>query len=173
MSRPILLAGIADDRLVREAMRIQAEQYFAQGDLWFVFCRSDPERALRGLRADSEIGRWDAKAWEGLLWAAQQQGEARLQQELADAVLLAPNTVVESFVSAAVMWLQQRRRCFAFSLAWPLLARIVFAPFGGLVHLCSDLGGSGPFLAGLRIGGHRLGTRLALSALSEGERTGC
>jgi hypothetical protein len=91
-------------------MRIQAEQYFAQGDLWFVFCRSDPERALRGLRADSEIGRWDAKAWEGLLWAAQQQGEAQLQQELADAVLLAPNTVVESFVSAAVMWLQQRRR---------------------------------------------------------------
>jgi len=132
MSRPILLAGIADDRLVREAMRIQAEQYFAQGDLWFVFCRSDPEGALRGLRADSEIGRWDAKAWEGLLWAAQQQGEARLQQELADAVLLAPNTVVESFVSAAVMWLQQRRRCFAFSLALPLLARIVLLPLAVL-----------------------------------------
>ena len=128
MSRPILLAGIADDRLVREAMRIQAEQYFAQGDL----CRSDPEGALRGLRADSEIGRWDAKAWEGLLWAAQQQGEARLQQELADAVLLAPNTVVESFVSAAVMWLQQRRRCFAFSLALPLLARIVLLPLAVL-----------------------------------------
>jgi hypothetical protein len=72
------------------------------------------------------------KAWEGLLWAAQQQGEAQSQQELADTVLLAPNTVVESFVSAAVMWLQQRRRCFAFSLALPLLARIVLLPLAVL-----------------------------------------
>jgi hypothetical protein len=106
---PKLLAGISDDRLVREAMRMQAEQYFAQGDLWIVFCRSDPERALRGLRADSEMGRWDAKAWEGLLWAAQQQGEAQLQHDLADALLLAPNAAVGPFLSAAVMWLQHRR----------------------------------------------------------------
>jgi hypothetical protein len=90
-------------------MRIQAQQYFAQGDLWIVFCRSDPERALRGLRADSEMGRWDAKAWEGLLSAAQQEGESQFQQEVADALLLAPHTVVAPFVSAAVMWLQQRR----------------------------------------------------------------
>ena len=64
------------------------------------------------------------------------------------------------------------RRCFAFSLALPLLARIVLLPLAALFICGSDLGGSGPFLAGVRIGGHRLGTRLALSALSEGERTG-
>jgi hypothetical protein len=30
---PEVLSEIADDRLVQAAMRLQAEQYFAQGDL--------------------------------------------------------------------------------------------------------------------------------------------
>jgi hypothetical protein len=132
---PKLLSGIADDRLVPEAMRIQGQQYFAQGDLWIVFCRSDPERALRGLRADSEMGRWDAKAWEGLLWAAQQEGESQFQQEVADALLLAPNTVAAPFVSAAVIWLQQRREMLSDSdetgepialRLWEKLANLVY-----------------------------------------------
>jgi hypothetical protein len=133
---PTLLSGIADNRLVREATRIQSEQYFAQGDLWIIFCRSDPERALRGLLADSEMGHWDTKAWEGLLLAAQQQGQSQLQQELADALLLAPSTAAAPFVSAAVMWLQQRREMLsdrdetgdskALRL-WDKLADLVFA----------------------------------------------
>jgi hypothetical protein len=95
---PELLSGIADDRLVQEAMRLQAQQYFAQGDLWSVFCQADPDRALRGLRARAETGDWASRAWEGLLWAAHQKGEVRFQQELADALLQAPNVVVKPFL---------------------------------------------------------------------------
>jgi hypothetical protein len=104
-----LLSGIADDRLVQEAMRLQAEMYFAQSDLWSVFCQADPDRALRGLRARAETGDWDNRAWEDLLWAAHQKGEVQFQRELADALLRAPNVAVQPFLAAAVAWLQQRR----------------------------------------------------------------
>jgi hypothetical protein len=104
-----LLSGIADNRLVQEAMRLQAEQYFAQSDLWSVFCQADPDRALRGLRARAETGDWDNQAWEGLLWAAHQKGEVQFQRELADALLRTPNVAVKPFLAAAVAWLQQRR----------------------------------------------------------------
>jgi hypothetical protein len=106
---PELLLGIADDRLVEEATRLQAERYFAESDLWSVFCQADPDRALRGLRASAEAGNWDPKAWEGLLWAAHQKGEAQFQRELADALLQSPNAAVRPFLAAAVAWLQQRR----------------------------------------------------------------
>ena len=106
---PELLSGIADDHLVQEAMRLQTEQYFAQSDLWSVFCQADPDRALRGLRARAETGDWDNQAWEGLLWAAHQNGEVQFQQELAAALLKAPNVAVKPFLAAAVAWLQQRR----------------------------------------------------------------
>ena len=94
---------------MQEATRLQAEQYFAQGDLWSVLCQADPDSALRGLHARAETGDWDNHAWEGLLWAAHQKGEAQLQQELADALLKAPNVAVEPFLAAAVAGLQQRR----------------------------------------------------------------
>jgi SIR2-like domain len=108
-AHPDLLSRIADDRLVEEAMRLQAERYFTEGDLWGVFCQADPDRALRGLRARAELGDWDAKAWEGLLWAAHQKGKDQFQRELADALLQAPNPAVGSFLAAAVAWLQERR----------------------------------------------------------------
>jgi len=120
---PELLSGVADDRLVQETMRLQAEQYFAQSDLWSVLCQSDPDRALRGLRARAETGEWDNQGWEGLLWAAHQTGEVRFQQELADALLQAPNVAVKPFLAAAVAWLQRRREM-----------------------LCSDQGGGPRFL---------------------------
>jgi hypothetical protein len=107
---PGLLSGIADDRLVQEATRLQADRYFAQSDLWSLFCQADPDRALRGLRARAEAGNWDAQAWEGLLWAAHQKGEDQFRRELADALLQAPNSAVESFLSAAVAWLQQQQK---------------------------------------------------------------
>jgi hypothetical protein len=106
---PEFLSGIADDRLVREATRLQAERYFAEGDLWSVFCRADLDRALRGLRASAEAGNWDAKAWESFLWAAHQKGEMQFHRELADALLQAPTFAVRLFLAAAVAWLQQRR----------------------------------------------------------------
>jgi len=106
---PELLSGIADDRLVQEAMRLREEQYFAESDLWSVFCQADPDRALRGLQARAQNGDWDKAAWEGLLWAAHQKGEAQFQHELADTLLQAPKVAVNPFLAATVAWLQQRR----------------------------------------------------------------
>jgi hypothetical protein len=110
---PDLLAGVADDRLVQDATRLQAERYYAEGDLWSLFCRADPDRALRGLRARGELEDWDAKAWEAMLWAAHQKGEVQFQRELAGALLEAPNAAVRPFLVAAVAWLQQRREVFS------------------------------------------------------------
>ncbi len=67
---PSSLAGISDADLVGAAMRLQAERYFEQGDVWRIFCESDPERALRGLEAEADAGRWEPSAWQDLLWAA-------------------------------------------------------------------------------------------------------
>jgi hypothetical protein len=133
---PEILSGIADDRLVQEAMRLQAEQYFAQGDLWSIFCQADPDRALRGLHARAKTGDWDKQAWEGLLWAAHQKGEAQFQRELADALLEAPNIEVKPFLAAAVAWLQQRREVLSNSAQaggpryfnlWDMLADLAYS----------------------------------------------
>ena len=133
---PEILSGIADDRLVQEAMRLQAEQYFAQGDLWSIFCQADPDRALRGLLARAKTGDWDKQAWEGLLWAAHQKGEAQFQRELADALLVAPNIEVKPFLAAAVAWLQQRREVLSNSAQaggpryfnlWDMLADLAYS----------------------------------------------
>ncbi len=106
---PELLTAIADDHLVQEAMRLQEEQYFAERDLWSVFCQADPDRALRGLQARTQTGDWDKEAWEGLLWAAHQKGEVQFQHELADTLLQAPKVAFKPFLASTVAWLQQRR----------------------------------------------------------------
>jgi len=110
---PELLTAIADDHLVQEAMRLQEEQYFAERDLWSVFCQADPDRALRGLQARAQTGDWDKEAWEGLLWAAHQKGGAQFQHELADTLLQAPRVAVKPFLAATVAWLQQRREALS------------------------------------------------------------
>ena len=58
---PAVLATVADERLVKEAMRLQRERHFEQGDVWRVFCAADPDRALRGLVLESENGEWKPK----------------------------------------------------------------------------------------------------------------
>src|ERR1700757_715088 len=88
--QPGLLANIADERLVQEAMRLQSEQYYEQGDVWRVFCAADPERALHGLELEAANDRWDAEAWRCLLSVATDKGEAAFQHTLADLLLRAP-----------------------------------------------------------------------------------
>ncbi len=107
--RPELLAGIADDRLVKEAMRLQREQYFEQGDIWRVFCSADPERALRGLKLEADDGRWDVEAWRCLIWAASEKGDADFQLPMADLVLNMPEAPLRELLPAAASWLQRQR----------------------------------------------------------------
>ena len=106
---PELLADIADDRLVKEAMRLQRERHFEQGDVWRVFCSADPDRALRGLTLEAENGEWDPEAWRCLLWAANEKGDAGFQFGLADLVLRMPNGPLLELLQSAPSWLQKKR----------------------------------------------------------------
>jgi hypothetical protein len=54
------------------------------------------------------------------------------------------------------------RRCFAFSLALRLFARIVLLDLAVFSTWGSDLDGIGPFLSGILIAGHRLSARIAM-----------
>ena len=110
---PELLAGIADDHLVREAFRLQQERQYDEGDLWRVFCSADPERALRGLKHESEGGQWAPEAWRYLLWAASEQGDLGFQRDLADQVLQMPPESLGELVSAASSWIQRQREALA------------------------------------------------------------
>ena len=104
-----LLAGIADDRLVKEAMRLQRERQFDQRDVWRVFCAADPERALRGLRLEADNGQWDFEAWRCLLWTANEKGDAAFQFALADLVLRMPEAPLRELLPSVPSWLQKRR----------------------------------------------------------------
>jgi SIR2-like domain len=107
--QPELLADIADDRLVKEAMRLQRERHFEQGDVWRVFCSADPERALRGLRHEADNVQWDSEAWRCLLWAANEKGDAAFQFALADLLLRMPEAPLRELVPSVSSWLQKRR----------------------------------------------------------------
>jgi hypothetical protein len=107
--KPELLTDIADDRLVTEAMRLQRERHFEQGDVWRVFCSADPERALRGLRLEADAGQWDSEAWQCMLGAANEKGETTLHFALADQVLRMPVATLRELLPSVASWLQKRR----------------------------------------------------------------
>jgi hypothetical protein len=113
--QPELLEHIADAGLVKEAMRLQRERHFEQGDVWRVFCSADPERALRGLRLEVGDGQWDAEAWRCLLWAANDKGDASFQFGLADLMSKMPEPSLRELLPAATSWLQRRREALSAS----------------------------------------------------------
>jgi hypothetical protein len=111
--QPELLADVADDALVKEAMRLQRERHFEQGDVWRVFCSADPERALRGLRLEADNDQWDAEAWRCLLWAANDKGDAPFQFALADLMSTMPEEPLSELLPAATSWLQRQREALS------------------------------------------------------------
>jgi hypothetical protein len=132
---PELLANIADDRLVQEAMRLQRERHFEQGDVWRVFCSADPERALRGLEREADNGQWDSEAWRCLLWAATEKDNAAFQCALADLVLRMPEAPLRELLPSAPSWLQRRREILSvvdqpggarFLLLWDKFANLTY-----------------------------------------------
>ena len=111
--QPELLADVADEALVKEAMRLQRERHFEQGDIWRVFCSADPERALRGLRLEADNNQWEAEAWRCLLWAANENGDASFQSALADIMLQMPEAALSELLPAATSWLQRQREALS------------------------------------------------------------
>ena len=109
MGHPELLEKIADESLVNEAVRLQRERPFEEGDVWRKFCSADPYRALQGLGLEASHGRWEAGAWRDLLGAAVDNGEQELQFQLADLLLQMPDGPLQQLLRAAAIWLQKRR----------------------------------------------------------------
>jgi hypothetical protein len=145
---PALLANIADERLVQEAMRLQRERHFEQGDIWRVFCAADPERALRGLQLEASNQRWEPEAWRCLLWATNDKGDAAFQFALADLILQMPAVPLGELLPAATSWLQRRREVLSavdqhggprFLSLWDRFAGLAYAkPQDGVVDSESD-----------------------------------
>lgn len=132
---PELLAGVEDDRLVQEALRLQQERQFDEGDLWRAFCSADPERALRGLKHESEAKRWPAGAWRHLLWAAADKGDAAFQHDVAELILAMPSPVLGEILRAATSWVARQREALAqaseqgeshFLQVWDCLANLAY-----------------------------------------------
>lgn len=141
--QPELLAEIGDDRLVQEAMRLQREEHFKQGDVWRVFCSADPERALRGLRHEADTGQWNPEAWRCLFWAAEDKGDTTFQFNLADEMLRMPEASAREVLPAATSWLQRQRDTLSaqdrpggprFLPLWDRFADLAYAPEGEVVQ---------------------------------------
>ena len=49
------LTGVSDEQLIQEAQKIEGQSRFGLGNVWSELCKSDAERALRGLTAQSKI----------------------------------------------------------------------------------------------------------------------
>jgi hypothetical protein len=133
---PELLARVPDDALVNEAMRLQRERQFEEGDVWRVLCSADPERALRGLRHDEDRSEWNVDAWRPLLWVASEKGEPEFQFDLANLLLRMPDRPLGELLPAAASWLQRRREVLAttdrpsgprFLPLWDRFARLTYA----------------------------------------------
>jgi hypothetical protein len=111
--QPELLAGIPDNRLVKEAMRLERERRFDQGDVWRVFCSADPERALRGLSYEADTGQWEPEAWRCILWAASEKGDVDFQFAIADLVLKMPEAPLREIMESVPSWLQKKREALS------------------------------------------------------------
>lgn len=162
---PDLLAQVEDAQLVQQAFRLQDERRFDEGDLWRVFCKADPERALRGLKLDGDAGRWEVEAWRYFLWAAAEQDQMEFQHEVAAALLLMPPETLREVIHAASSWMARQHASLAqagadgaqrFLQIWDHIAEEAFrelpeedGTFGGDVISESLNGPGGDMAAGL------------------------
>ena len=102
-----LLGGVPESSLVEEALRIQEERCFEQGDLWRKFCEADPERALRGLVHDATGGSWKVEAWRSLFWATGENITDDLRQSVAEQVLNMPEATLGALRGTLADWLRR------------------------------------------------------------------
>lgn len=137
---PELLRDIEDHRIVDEALRIQRERAYHEGDLWRVFCSSDPERALRGLTLRGSAGTWQPEAWIPLLWALGENDDQLLQAAIADQFLEMPTTAIQVLLVQVVYWLQRRQELLVdpdlpggprFWLLWNRMSDLAISGGGG------------------------------------------
>jgi len=121
------LIGIADNELVAEAREIAALASFMEGDSWQSLCRSDPDRALRGLAAAAVKGDWFPAYWEPLLWSLTVYADADTEQNIAQLLLQWPQDSFDKIAVAGSFWLHGHAKKLPDGLLWPLWDRFADA----------------------------------------------
>lgn len=131
-----LLKDVPDETLVGEALRIESERQFDQGELWRLFCSSDPDRAFRGLSADAAAGNWNPYPWRSLFWATGKSFDGILKVGIADAVLEMPDATLLELAGTIADWIrihrafldgEPREGVSRLWLLWDRLAQLVYA----------------------------------------------
>jgi hypothetical protein len=118
------LKGVEDSELVAEARRIAAAANFRDGDSWQSLCLSDPDRALRGLDADTTNGNWFATYWEQLLLSSAAYADASTELNIAKLLLRWPQDNFAKVSVAASSWLDLHSKTLPDAQLWPLWDRI-------------------------------------------------
>jgi hypothetical protein len=124
---PEKLKGVADDQLVAQAKNIAAGAGFMEGDSWQGLCRSDPDRALRGLTAAAANGDWSPAHWEQLLWSLTAYADAGTELKIAELLLQWPRDSFDKIAAAGSFWLHGHAKKLPDAVLWPLWDRIAGA----------------------------------------------
>lgn len=132
---PELLADVPDNALLEEALRIQRERAFDQGDLWRTFCSTDPERALRGLTVSADAGDYNAEAWRCLIWAIDEKTDVGFHASVVQQLLRMPQAPFEALRGTIADWIRRKREQLALmpvdgsTAYWVLWDRLAFEIF--------------------------------------------
>ena len=124
VSDPDKLKNVPDNELVAAAKQAQEKADFLEGDAWEMLCRSEPDRALRGLKAQADVGEWPAWAWRPFLWAGDKIEDTDTVCLIAELLLNWPQDEFSEISDTASWWLNQKATVLNENLIWPLWDRI-------------------------------------------------
>ncbi|WP_181790342.1 SIR2 family protein [Myxococcus llanfairpwllgwyngyllgogerychwyrndrobwllllantysiliogogogochensis] len=102
-----VLKSVPDNELVREALRLQQEPASEQRDVWKLLCSADPERGLRAVAFEADADRWELPVLDGLLGAAYNVESHEFQVVLAQTLLRAPDSFMDSIGRSVMSWMLQ------------------------------------------------------------------
>ena len=108
VSDPDKLKNVPDNELVAAAKQAQEKADFLEGDAWEMLCRSEPDRALRGLKAQADVGEWPAWAWRPFLWAGDKIEDTDTVCLIAELLLNWPQDEFSEISDTASWWLNQK-----------------------------------------------------------------
>jgi len=123
------LDRVADRDLVAAAARLIAEKGPLHGERWQGLCRSDPDRAARGLKVAAAAGDWPEDFWRPLLWSQTGYLAPETAQAIATLLQSCPIKEFRSIVPAAAWWLSQHTQVLTDAVLWFLWDRILEGPF--------------------------------------------
>lgn len=129
------LQGIDDEQLVGEAMRLDAAADFGDGS---ELCRVEPDRALRGLEAEANFGRYPEKAWHQFLWAQAKFEATSAILRIAKLLIAWPENGFGIIAGSASFWLQENARTIDDADFWQAWDKIFAAVCGDAVEYDDD-----------------------------------